>query len=369
MKNYKTTPTILLLALLMSACNSTNAPAVAGAPTPTYGLAGQSVFIESTRASFASTEAAFNAAVANATANAAATVQANNATAFAVATGVAIRETDTSFGRTQLAVTVSANETMIGLGIMSNAATAAPGQTSIAATATAVATRTKERSDNFYWWVMAIFWSIFCTVGLFYFWRAVRALSRRVDPANDPANVRALRLPSGTVLIIPLPGGGIKRELIALPGATPSVQDGFDDTDDEPGEEPDEIPVHGPNGRHTVFDRAHIDAEGEANERNRRAALRFLTRAIEVNGGASDIIPRYDKMSVSAEVWKHCTALIADQVEKKQGRNGGTFLIGKYETLHDLVEAIGERRYIPRMTVDVKHSPAPARESADEATT
>jgi hypothetical protein len=358
---------ILFLALALAACNSTNAPAVAGAPTPTYGLAGQSVFIESTRASFANTEAAFNAAVANATANAAATVQANNAIAFAVATGVAIRETDTSFGRTQLAVTVSANETMIGLSVMSNAATAAPGQTSIAATATAVTIRTKERSDNFYWWVMAIFWSVFCTVGLFYFWRAVRALSRRVDPANDPANVRALRLPSGTVLIIPLPGGGIKRELIALPGASPIVQDIFD-TDDEPGEEPDEIPVHGPNGRQAVFSRSHIDAEGEANERHRRAALRFLTKAIEANGQESGVIPRYDKMNVSAETWKACTALVGDQLEKRQGRHGGTFLVGKYETLGELTQAIGERRYIPRMTVDVKHSPAPTRESADEAT-
>jgi len=177
-----------------------------------------------------------------------------------------------------------------------------------------------------------------------------------------------LRLPSGTVLLIPLPGGGVKRELIALPGAAPTVQSDFDNTDDEPGEEPDEIPVHGPNGRQTVFNRSRIDAEYEANERNRRAALRFLTRAVEVNGAESAIIPRYDKMSISAEVWKHCTALIADQVEKKQGRNGGTFLVGKYETLRALVEAIGERRYIPRMTVDVKHSPTPMRERAEEST-
>jgi len=358
---------ILFLALVLAACNSTNALGVAGAPTPTYGLAGQSVFIESTRASFANTEAAFNAAVANATANAAATVQANNATAFAVATGVAIRETDTSFGRTQLAVTVSANETIIGLGIMSNAATAAPGQTSIAATATAVTVRTKERSDNFYWWVMAIFWSVFCTVGLFYFWRAVRALARRADPANDPANVRALRLPSGTVLIIPLPGGGVKRELIALPGASPIVQDNFD-TDDEPGEEPDEIPVYGPGDRRTVFSRSQSNAEHEANERHRRAALRFLTKAIEANGRESGMIPRYDKMNVSAETWKACTALVGDQLEKRQGRNGGTFLVGRYETLGELTQAIGERRYIPHPTIDVKHSPAPTRESADEVT-
>jgi len=174
-----------------------------------------------------------------------------------------------------------------------------------------------------------------------------------------------LRLPSGTVLLIPLPGGGVKRELIALPGAAPTVQGNFDDTDEEPGEEPDDIPVYGPGNLRTVFSRSQSDAEREANERNRRAALRFLTRAVEVNGGESDIIPRYDKLGVSAETWKHCTALIADQVEKRQGRNGGTFLTGKYETLRELVEAIGERRYIPRLTVDVK-PPAPTRERGEE---
>lgn len=358
----------LLLALALAACNNTGTPAAPGAPTPTYGLAGQSIFFEATKQSFEQTEIAFNAAVANETAEAAATVQANNATAFAVATGAAMRETDTSFGKTQLAVTVSANETIIALGVTSNAATAAPSQTNIAATATATAIQNKQQSDNFYWWVGAIFWTVFCVVGLFYFWRTIRALARRADPANDPANVRALRLPAGTMLLIPLPGGGVRRELIAMPGAVPIVQDTFDGTDEEAAEDPDEIPVNGPGGRQTVFSRSQSDAEHEANERHRRAALRFLTKAIEANGRESDMIPRYDKMNVSAATWQNCTALIDDQLEKRPGRGGGTFLVGKYETLGELAEAIGERRYIPRRTVDVKHSPAPQPEPAEEFT-
>lgn len=362
---------IALIALALAACGNAPAPpsqaAAPYAPTPTYNLAGQSVFVEATRQSFEKTEIAFSAAVAVATADAAATQQAANATAFTVATQSAMRETDTSFGKTQLAVTVSAQDTAIALGVTANAATLSPGQTQIAATATATAQFKQQQSDNFYWWVGAVFWVLLCAVILFYSWRILRSFARRVDLANNPRNIRALRLPAGTMLLIPLPGGGVRRELIPLPGAAVEVVGDFDDV--PPDEEPEDIPVNGPGAGFTLFRREQVNTEHEANERNRRAVLRFLAQAIEVSGRDSDVIPRFDKLGVSAETWATCTELLSDQLEKIQGRNGGTFLRGRYETLGELAEAIGARRYMPRRTVEARASPAPANVPAAETMT
>jgi hypothetical protein len=354
MTHYK----ILLLTMLLTACTTTQrTPPPALAPDSGASLAGQKIFVEATGVAFQATVAV-------------ATEEANRADSIRTSTAAAAtsQAEQFNFSLTQGAATQQWRETEMSFGATINAATAQPQMTQQAATATiaaqVIALQSKQQSDEIYWWIGVSFTVAIFGVILYFTARIGRAVANKLTPDRDPNQVRVVRTAMGILILAPT-ASGVHRELLALPAGPAMIGDADpDDTDEEPAEE---VPFYDRGNLVSIKARPQADADHNQRERNRRDLLKFLTKAIEAqtNGRQSNIIPSSPKMGVSTMQWQRLTALIGDQLEKRIGRSGGTFLIGQYPTLGELVQAIGERRYIPRLTIEGTSAP-PSRPKAVE---
>jgi hypothetical protein len=294
---------LLVLCLFLAACTGTPTPQpqlVYSTPLGNGSLAGQEVYL---RAS----QVALEANIAQASQVAAVTQQAANGTATErafIITQAVIAGTSGAATATQAAdnlalaiaqggATQSAVETSASWSATQAALSLAPDQTQQAATATQATQATRQtdkaRSDTFFFWAFALFILALLAITLYYFTKAARAVSAKLTPANDTNQIRVLRLNVGTLVLSPLPGGGVGRELIPLPGAPVELpdEDSFS-TDEEPGED---VPLFVGGNLKTFFDRDEMDTEHDANEASRARALKFLRRCIEVNGPESDLVP------------------------------------------------------------------------------
>jgi hypothetical protein len=352
MRHYKT----LIALMLLTACTTaprTPPPEPAPAPDSGASLAGFQILFEATGVAFRATVAV-------------ATEEANRADSIRTSTAAAAtsQAEQFNFSLTQGAATQQWRETELSFGATVAAATAQPQATQQAATATiaaqAIALQSKRQSDEIYWWIGVLFTVAACGLILYFLARIGRAIANKLTPDRDPNQVRVVRTTMGILILAPT-ANGVHRELLALPAATPAMIGDADpyDTDEEGAEE---VPFYDRGNLVSTKTRSQADADHAQRERNRRDLLKFLTKAIEaqINGRQSNVIPRSDKMGVSTMQWQRLTALIGDQLEKRVGRNGGTFLIGQYPTLGELAEAIGERRYIPYLTIEGKSAlPSP----------
>ncbi len=180
----------------------------------------------------------------------------------------------------------------------------------------------------------------------------------------------------GTLVITPLAGGGLHRELLPAPnvsiGPNAALNDAQFDTDEEIAAEPDDAPIYRNGILRGYYNRKQTVRQRTQDEERRKFTLWFLRRCMEVAGRSSAMIPSHDKLGIATETWSKATDLIADVVEKKRGRNGGTRLVGEYSTLAELWLAVGEHRYIPhpsskRVVVDgvVTTTPSPAPRSVE----
>ena len=137
------------------------------------------------------------------------------------------------------------------------------------------------------------------------------------------------------------------------------------DTDEEIPSGADEVPIFSRGNLTSLYRRDESRAQYEQDEATRKFMLWFLRKCIAVAGRESSTIPPHDKLGMATETWGKATNLLANAIEKRRGRNGGTWLVGEYATLMELWLAVGERRSVPRpssrrVVVDgTAHSPAP----------
>lgn len=339
-------------------------------PTPTYGLAGQGVLLEQTTIAQERTRTAFDAAVVEATAIAQQTqgardLLATDQAATSTAQGVAL-----SFQQTVGAATQLAQETQLAFNITVAAATQAVEAThaarALTATAVVVARERHAIDDTVVSWFIGIFCTVLAGIILWYTIRIGRGLAKRADPHQNPNSVRVLRTSVGPLLIIPLPSGGFRRELLAVPSLPPPALETIDaqfETDEELPAELEDVPIY-TKGRVTGFyNRVEAKRLSLEEEKNRRFLLRFLEDCMKVNGSTSNVIPSHDRLGVSTETWGKATHLLSPLLEKRRGRNGGTWLVGEHITLREVFVAVGERRFVPRV---VEHSPTPISNLATE---
>ena len=72
----------------------------------------------------------------------------------------------------------------------------------------------------------------------------------------------------------------------------------------------------------------------------KNATMRFLAHAIRKKGPGSTVVPGYIEMGISPTTWTEIIGRLKPNVETKQGRNGGTFIVGEYSTLYQLMQAV-----------------------------
>ncbi len=356
---------LLVLCLFLAACTGRPTPQtqlVYSTPIGSDSLAGQAVYLEAS-------QVAFNAEVARASQSANMTQIAANGTATErafIVTQAVIAGTSDAATATQAAdnlslaiaqgkATQAALETSASWSATQAALSLAPDQTQQAAQSTQAAQVTRQtdkaRSDTFFFWVFALFILALLAVTLFYFTKAARAVSAKLTPANDTNQVRVLRLNVGTLVLTPLPGGGVGRELIPLPGAAELPDEDSFSTDEEPGED---VPLFVGGNLKTFFSQDSIDAAHDAQETSRARALKFLRKCIEVNGPESDLVPGHRALKMGGGQWQRAITILGANVQTIPGV--GTKLVGEWATLAELYSAVGERR--ARLNV-IEHSPAP----------
>ncbi len=359
---------LFILCVFLAACNGTPTPTpqpqlVYSTPLGAGSLAGQEVYLRASQVALEANiaEASQAAAVTQAAANGTATERAFIVTSAVIAgtsgAATATQAADNlSLAIAQGKATQSALETSASWGATQAALSLAPGKTQQAAQSTqaaqATATQAKAHSDTFFFWVFALFILALLAIILYYFTRAARAVSAKLAPANDANQIRVLRLNVGTLVLTPLPGGGVGRELIPLPGASAELPDVADFEGDE--EAAEDIPLFVGGNLKTFFDREEMGAEHDAQETSRARALKFLRKCIEANGPESDLVPGHRALKMGGGQWQRAIATLGANVQTIPGV--GTKLVGEWADLAELYSAVGERR--ARLNV-IEHSPTP----------
>jgi len=219
------------------------------------------------------------------------------------------------------------------------------------ATLAARAVERKENADALWGNFLAAFAIILCVVVLWYVRQAGRNIASRFDPKRDPDQVRVWRTAGGTLLVIPLAEGGFDHRLLP-PASADVVANNLDadqfDGNEHVAPEPNDAPIYSGGKLVGFYNRNESQKQDEEAAEDRKFLLWFLRRCIEVAGRDSAIIPPHDKLGIATETWVRATNMLAGAVEKKRGRNGGTWLVGNYSKLLELWLAVGERRYVPR---------------------
>ncbi len=324
-------------------------------PSPTFGLAGRGVFMEQTSVAYQRTQSAFNAAVVEATAQSRQTQEARAWQNTQVAATSTARVADLQFRQTADAATVTWKSTQVAIKITEDAATYSATSTQstalLNATVAARAAERRESSDALWGNFLAAFAIVLCALVLWYVRQTGRNIASRFDPKRDPDQVRVWRTAGGTLLVIPLAEGGFDHRL--LPAASVDVAANDLDADQFEGDEhvapePNDVPIYSGGKLVGFYNRNESQKQDEQAAEDRKFLLWFLRRCIEVAGRDSTIVPPHDKLGMATETWVRATNMLSGAVEKKRGRNGGTWLVGNYSKLIELWLAIGERRYVPR---------------------
>jgi hypothetical protein len=339
MKKYST----IYIALALSACTTVTPGAALSTPLPlpaataTYNLGGQQTSLQLTERALQQTRGAFEVSQAIATQSAQATQNTLN-----------LRNSDLQFQLTAQAATQSAQNAALSFDMTRSASTQM-----FRATGTATARETQRITDeaNWWWWVNSL--AAIVIIGSLG-WLIVgvgEALRTRIQ--SDTKRVRVIRTIGAYLILTPLSNGQIQREVVPVLSA-PVVDDVIDN--DETAEIEDDEMVEG-----TTVSRSEVVYSSKPDDRstenkNRALGLRWLKDAIAVNGVSSSIIPRYDKMGWYSEDWQNAKKLFSDVTTVQRGV--GTFVSGRHKTLGELMSAVAERRYTPRITLE--NSPAPS---------
>ena len=376
---------IVLTLMLMAACaaptptiatseaNHSPSPASAGkvgvAATPTLGLAGQSVSVQYTALALQQTQAELQVRAVEATAQVQQTLNAQYVETTRQASTQAARANEFYFQSTVGAATQSARETQVSFSVTTDTLTRAAISSAIAnafsTTATAQAVEQRRAQETLLSGIGLIFVVALCVVVIVSLLMIGKSIAKRVDPNNNPQNVRVLRLPNGTLVIKPLLDGGFEHLLLAAPVAEQAglrVNDAVFETDEETTPSVDDIPIYERGKFVGAYNRAETEKQLQEEAANREFMLRFLRKCMRVTGQQGAVIPPHDKLGISTETWSKATQMIPDLIEKKRGRHGGTRLVGKYHTLYEVWLAVGEKRYIARLrdekVIEGKYSPA-----------
>jgi len=354
------------IALLLSAC-APAAQSIAPLPaTPSYGLAGQSVFVQATSNALEQTRTALEAQIVAATESAHQTQAVGE-----------LRATEFHFQETVSAATQTGRETALAYSVTESAATASPRLTQsaalIIATAQAREAASSEQSAAAWWWLRVIAFIALVGIILWYVAQVGSALARRADRYSDPVNaVRVVRVLQGVLIITRLPSGTFQRELLpALPAPGGAIDDEFD-TDEEAAEESESAgaPMYERGQRIGAYRREEQARIYKQDEGAREFLLRFLRIAIAINGRDSNRIPgcrvfNEAGYTYGADTHSRALRLFGAQIKTKRGPGGGIWLVGRYGTLGELYTGVGERRFIPAVVIDGgQRSPAPQPEMA-----
>lgn len=329
---------LFVITVLLTACTTTAPlPTVAPMPTanpyatwtPTPGMGAQGVIIRQTELAFQQTRGAYEAGVAQATQSYQLTKDAQ-----------AIKERELMLRVTEQSITQQAQQNQLAFEITRANATEQ-------ARAKVIAQTKAQDDDNWWWWVKSLgaiviigeFGWVILQVGEAWRWRVV----------NDPAKSRLLR--TGNIAILLNSNGTRESMLLEAPK---NVDDEMGDA--EPYEESEQPEAVNISRNEVVYSSAKKDRTQE--EQWRTLGLRWLNDAIKHSGEHGAVIPRYERMGWYSEDWQRAKRLFDDQLKVQKGV--GTFVSGRYGTLGELRQAVFERRYQPRPTVEN----APPRESA-----
>ncbi len=75
----------------------------------------------------------------------------------------------------------------------------------------------------------------------------------------------------------------------------------------------------------------------------RKLALKLLRQGMRIAGANAKRLPGWRELGWSAQTWTEAVRLLSPYLQTAVGRNGGTYLVGRY-TLRDLYLAVGERK-------------------------
>lgn len=361
---------LFVFALLLTACTAPayvppGMPMVYAAPSPTFSVAGQSVLMQATAQAVQQTQAVLAAQIAEATAQAQATDDAMQFAQTAQAATDTARKNELSMAQTAQVATQQADHatatqaaqataqsiqstvTAMRLAQTQDAATALAQANEVKATATTLALEAhetlaaqqlqlqlqeRERASTF-WQVFAAAIIIGAVVlALAAGYHSVRRLERR----NIIIETRA-----GTIMLTRT-GNTYTAAVIRPALPAPRNSDPFATEAPRAESITDGVPAPIIQGGALV---GWIDDADQNQEANRVKLMKFLKKCMDANGGESDTIPGHRDIGWSGDKWSKHTALIADQIDGGPGK--GTRLVGEYQTLWELWQAVGERRYIP----------------------
>jgi hypothetical protein len=384
MKRWLSVMFIVLTLILMAACaapvtppliqaSDSPSPIPAGnarfTTTPTLGLAGQSVSVQYTALALQQTQAELQVRAVEATAQVQQTLNAQYFQTTRQANTQAARANEFYFQSTVGAATQSARETQVAFSVTTDALTRAAISSgtaqAFAATATAQAVEQRRAQDTLLSGIGLAFVVALCVAVIASLLKIGKSIAKRLDPNNNPQNVRVLRLPNGTLVIKPLLEGGFEHLLLAAPVVEQAglrVNDAVFETDEETTPGVDDVPIYERGKWVGTYNRAETEKQLLEDAAHREFMLRFLRKCMKAAGQQGAVIPPHDKLGISTETWSKATQLMPDLIEKKRGRHGGTRLVGKYRTLYEVWLAVGEKRYIPRLkdekVIEGNYSPA-----------
>ena len=163
---------LVVIALLLSSCAPAGQSIAPLPTTPSYGLAGQSVFVQATSNALEQTRTALEAQIVAATESAHETQAVGE-----------LRATEFHFQETVSAATQTGRETALAYSVTESAATASPRLTQsaalIIATAQAREAASSEQSAAAWWWLRVIAFIALVGIILWYVAQVGSALARR----------------------------------------------------------------------------------------------------------------------------------------------------------------------------------------------
>lgn len=209
-------------------------------------------------------------------------------------------------------------------------------------------------------WLWATPFLAMAAIVLYTLARVGHGLAMRVDPRyNLNSSMRVMQV-RGALLIAKLESdGSISTEIVPTPqtpmlGPAPTIIPG--DEFSTEGEQPEMITFYQNGKLEKVIDRKQMNAQTAAEDANRDLMLNFLRKCIACKGPQSRFIPGFRELGIGPDTWERAKKLLGDNVQSQRGV--GTWLNGEWGTLAAMYEAVGNRQYTPRITVDHSHTPA-----------